>query len=72
VSGRRRYKAEGGKIYVSSDNGRTWTLHTNLGSMYVVGKLGADRAGTVQASVDYAGRAFTLRLAPNLRWWLTG
>jgi hypothetical protein len=70
-SGSLRYKADGGKILVSSDNGRTWTLHTNLGPMYRVDKVGADKSGTVRASVDYLGRAFGLRLAPNLRWWLT-
>jgi hypothetical protein len=66
-----RYKAEGGRIYVSSNNGGTWTMHTNLGSMYRVDGIGVDKTGTVQATVDYAGRPFTLRLTPDLRWWLT-
>jgi hypothetical protein len=66
-----RYRAEGGRIYVTPNNGRTWTLHTNLGSMFRVDSIGADKSGTVEATIDYAGRPFTLRLAPDLRWWLT-
>jgi hypothetical protein len=66
-----RYRAQGGKIYVSSNNGESWTLHSDLGSMYRVDKVGASRSGSIQATVDYAGRPFTLRLAPDLRWWLT-
>jgi hypothetical protein len=71
TSGSLRYKADGGTILVSSDNGRTWTLHTNLGSMYRVDKLAAGKSGAVEATVAYAGRAFGLRLAPNLQSWLT-
>jgi hypothetical protein len=66
-----RYRAEGGRIYVSSNDGQSWTLHTDLGPMYRVDNVGAGRSGSIQATVDYAGRPFTLRLAPDLRWWLT-
>ena len=66
-----RYRAEGGRIYVSSNSGQSWTLHSDLGSMYRVDKVGASTSGSIQATVDFAGRTFTLRLAPDLRWWLT-
>jgi hypothetical protein len=59
-----------GKIQLSTDGGRTWTLHTNLGDMYKVKKL-AVRNNRLHLSVGYAGRTFTLVLAKDKRSWHT-
>lgn len=59
-----------GKIETSTDAGRTWTLHSDLGDMYSVAKLAVSHNRLV-ATVGYAGRTFTLVLAPDKRSWLT-
>jgi hypothetical protein len=61
----------GGRIYVSSDGGATWQLHTYLGPDYGVQRLTTDRRGQLRASIGYLGRTFELVLSPNLRQWLT-
>ena len=59
-----------GKIETSTDVGRTWTLHSNLGDMYSISKL-AVRNSRLNLTVGYAGRTFPLVLAQDKRAWLT-
>lgn len=66
-----RYRGSGGRILVSANGGRTWTVHTHLGPEYDVERLVTDGAGGAQATVGFGGRTFALILAPNLRSWLT-
>jgi photosystem II stability/assembly factor-like uncharacterized protein len=66
------YKTDGtGKIFVSATNGKTWTLQTNLGSMYAVSALAVDKAGRLLATVVFKGRSFGLKLATDKRSWMT-
>jgi len=66
------YKTDGsGKIFVSSTNGKTWVLHSNLGSMYAVKGLAVDKNGRLLATIGYLGRSFGLMLATNNRLWRT-
>jgi hypothetical protein len=65
-----RYRADGPRVYVSSNNGRSWTLHTYLGPDYSIQRLATDRSG-VHLTVGFLGRTFNLNLASNLRSWLT-
>jgi len=59
-----------GKIQRSTDGGRTWKLHSNLGRMYAINSL-AVRNGRLYARLGYAGRPFTLVLAKDKRSWRT-
>ena len=65
-----RYRADGPRVYISSDNGKSWTLHTYLGPDYSIQRLATDRSG-VHLTVGFLGRTFNLNLASNLRSWLT-
>jgi hypothetical protein len=67
------YRAGGaGKIETSSDGGRTWVLHSDLGDMYSMTKLAVDRRNSrLDLTVGYAGRTFPLVLAQDKRSWLT-
>ena len=58
------------KVQTSTDGGRTWKLHSNLGGMYSIRGL-AVRNRRLHLSVGYAGRTFTLVLAKDKRSWLT-
>ena len=62
----------GGKIEISADGGRTWTLHSDLGDMYTITNLAVDRRNTrLNLTVGYARRTFPLVLAQDKRSWLT-
>ena len=62
----------GGKIETSTDSGRNWTLHSDLGDMYSITNLAVDRRNTrLDLTVGYAGRTFPLVLAQDKRSWLT-
>lgn len=66
------YKTDGtGRIFVSATNGKTWTLHSNLGPTNSVTGLAVDKAGRLLASVAYKGRTFGLKLATDKRSWMT-
>jgi hypothetical protein len=65
-----RYRADGSRVYVSSNSGKSWTLHTYLGADYSIQRLASDRSG-VHLTVGFLGRTFDLNLASNLRSWLT-
>jgi hypothetical protein len=65
------YRAGGaGKIERSTDGGRNWVLHSNLGDIYSIKSL-AVRSGRLNLSVGYAGRTFPLVLGQDKRAWLT-
>jgi hypothetical protein len=65
-----RFKADGGRVYISSDNGKSWTLHTYLGPEYAIQRVATNGSG-VRLTVGYLGRSFGLVLASNQRSWLT-
>jgi hypothetical protein len=70
--GTRWYRSDGsGRIEVSTNSGRTWALHTDLGSAYRVQLLSVDSQKRVNARVGYGTRTFKLRLGPDLKKWLT-
>jgi hypothetical protein len=60
-----------GKIYVSYDSGRTWTLHTKFGSNVAVEKVGYDARKRVVATLTIQGYAFDLALRSDGRTWRT-
>jgi hypothetical protein len=65
-----RYRADGPRVYVSSDNGSSWAPHTYLGPDYAIQRLVTDESW-VQLTVGYLGRTFELNLGSDLRSWLT-
>ena len=67
------YRAGGaGKIEMSADGGRSWLLHSDLGSMYSIKDIAVDhRTNRLGLTVGYAGRTFPLVLASDKRSWLT-
>lgn len=71
-SGGRYYKADGsGRVYVSVDKGKTWAVHSNLGSDCSVTSLVSDRSDRLHATVGYSEWKFELLLASNQISWLT-
>jgi hypothetical protein len=62
----------GGKIETSTDGGRSWALHSDLGDMYTITKLAVVRRNTrLRLTVGYVGRTFPLVLGRDKRSWLT-
>jgi len=60
-----------GRIETSSDSGRSWTLHSNLGDMYSIANIVLDRrSSTLGLTVGYSGSTFPLVLAQDKRSWL--
>ena len=59
-----------GKIETSTDAGRTWKLHSDLGDPNSITKL-AVAHNQLTVTVSYAGRTFPLVLAQDKRSWLT-
>ena len=60
-----------GRIETSADGGTSWSLHSDLGDMYSVTKLGVDRqANSLALTVGYGGRTFPLVLAQDGRSWM--
>lgn len=60
-----------GKIFVSEDAGKTWSLHTDLGSHLSVSHLYADFRQRLVAVLDCQGYDFKLALSPDARTWRT-
>jgi hypothetical protein len=63
------YRAGGGGKILTSADGSSWKLHTDLGDMYSITKLAG--GSKLRLTVGYAGYSFGLVLAPNQRSWLT-
>ena len=59
-----------GTIETSTDGGKTWRLHSNFGSIFTVTKL-ATAKSQLNVTLGYAGRTFSLVLAPDKLAWLT-
>jgi hypothetical protein len=65
------YRAgEAGKIETSTDGGRRWKLHSDLGDMYSIRRLAVDRRNRLALTVGYDGYTFPLVLAQDQRSWL--
>src|SRR5512140_2337295 len=60
-----------GKIFVSEDAGKSWVLHTDLGSHLSVSHLYADIRQRLVAVMDCQGYDFKLALSPDARTWRT-
>ena len=58
-----------GKIFISADGGKTWRLHTNLGSMYSIQRFFTDSSNQVKAQVGYENHSFQLTLHKNGKLW---
>ena len=62
---------QAGEIQTSPDGGRTWQLHTRLGSQYEITGLSSDWSQRVVAKVAFAGRSFDLVLTKDKKYWIT-
>jgi hypothetical protein len=61
----------GGKIEKSTNSGRSWKLHSDLGDMYSIKQFTVDRHnGRLHLTVGYGHRTFPLVLARDRRSWL--
>jgi len=58
-----------GKIFISEDGGKTWRLHTNLGSMCSIQKFFIDSGNQLKAQVGYQNHSFQLALHKNGKLW---
>jgi hypothetical protein len=63
--------AHGGEIHTSHDVGRTWQLHTRLGSEYAITGLYSDWWQQLHAQVAFAGHSFDLVLGKDKKYWRT-
>lgn len=59
----------GGKIEKSTNGGRNWKLHSDLGDMYSIKNLAVDHRN-LRVTVGFHHRTFSLVLARNKRSWL--
>ena len=67
-----RYRGDSdGKIMISTDEGKTWQLHTNFGSEFSIRSLITDIWGQVNAQLEFEGYSFDLILAQNGNSWRT-
>lgn len=66
--GQHYYGSQDGKIYTSTDQGKTWALHTNLGSMFQILAFNYT-ADKLACTVGFEGRQFKLILANNGKNW---
>ena len=66
-----RYRgSRNGRIYTSTDNGKTWTQMADFGPEYVVRGVSRDLAGQVYARLQYEGRSFDIDLLQDGKtWW---
>ena len=60
-----------GRIYTSSNSGKSWQLHTNFGPDLSVWGLSAGSRGDVRLQLGFAGHSILLRLMPNGKTWQT-
>ncbi len=60
-----------GKIYVSEDAGRSWTLHSKFGSNLSVRQLYVDFRKRLVAVLDCEGHDFQIALAAESPIWRT-
>lgn len=60
-----------GEIHTSRDAGKTWQLHTRLGTEYAVSGFFLDWSQRVHAQVVFAGRNFDLVLGKDKKYWRT-
>jgi hypothetical protein len=58
-----------GKIFISTDSGRSWQLHTNFGAEFLISDLATDAWGQIHAQLKFAGHSFELELAQNGKAW---
>lgn len=66
----RRYRGGiDGKIYTSLDQGKTWTIHANLGSMYRIMAFDHARGNKLACTIGFDGLRFQLVLAANGKAW---
>jgi hypothetical protein len=68
----RRYRGTyNGKILVSNNAGRTWQLHTNLGSHCAVVGLQHEADGQLYSQMRFDGYPFRLALTQDGKSWKT-
>jgi hypothetical protein len=60
-----------GKVYTSTDAGRTWSLLTDFGPDMTVFSLSAVPRNRIYARLGFAGKSFGLVFSPNEHTWRT-
>src|SRR5215210_6849472 len=60
-----------GRIYVSTNRGADWQLHTNFGAEVSVYSLASRHRDQIHAELDVAGYSFKLALTPDGKRWKT-
>lgn len=59
-----------GRIYTSTDNGKTWTQMADFGPDFVVRGVARDFKGQIYARLQYSSRSFDIHLLEDGRtWW---
>ncbi len=67
------YRAGGsGRVLTSSDHGKSWTLHSDLGDIFSITDIAVDRRSRrLRLTVDYSGYPFVLFLGADAGSWVT-
>jgi hypothetical protein len=60
-----------GKVYLSSNEGKDWQLHTNFGPEFSVLALSSSHSGQLYTQLEFASHTFELVLAQNNKTWRT-
>jgi hypothetical protein len=60
-----------GDIFVSGDEGKTWQLHTRLGSQYTIQDLFVNTSDQIYARVGFMQYHFHLFLSKDGKQWKT-
>lgn len=65
-----RYRGDrNGVISVSADQGKTWQVHTNLGSMFRIQEFHVSQGGKLVCSVNFGDWQFPLTLSASGKSW---
>jgi hypothetical protein len=72
ATGVARFRVDGSsRVYVSRDEGATWSVHAKFGEDLSVRGIRTGAGGKVRIHVAHGPRTFTLALSASGRTWIT-
>ncbi len=71
LGGRKYRGTSDGKILVSSDAGKTWSVHSDFTSQYSVSSLAVSKTGTLATVLGFQGWPISLDCDMDQKSWLT-
>ena len=58
-----------GNIYVSSNRGKSWKLHSGFGKSYTILGISTGRDGQLHAQLGFKGHSFRITLSKDGKTW---